>query len=267
MKLNLVSWKGVVLATAAVLLLAAMACGAAEETTAPAAAKAPEAPQAAAPAAKAAAGGGEAIQPKAPKAAEAAMAAVQDPSKAVEVAKVGQTKTIIERDAPISEAVAGYEYVPVPQVAGVYWDYVYTGPRPTTFGENPKFAEMVKAGQLPPVEERLPEVYKIVQPPHGIGVYGGTWRVTSTGSGPSNRRYWHKKNSDEFVKLPHVGFHTVSEDGLVYTFTLRDGLKWSDGNELTMEDIRFAWEDVNLNKVLHETPQTQWLDSVTGEIV
>ena len=269
MKVNLVSWKGVVLATAAVLLLAALACGAAEETTttAPKAPEAPQAAAAAAPAQAAAAGGGAAAQPKAPKAADAAMAAVQDPSQAVEVAKVGQTKTIIERDAPVKEAVAGYQYVPDTQVAGVYWDYVYTGPRPSTFGENPKFAEMVKAGQLPPVEERLPEAYKIVQPPHGIGVYGGTWRVTSTGSGPSNRRYWHKKNSDEFVKLPHVGFHTVSEDGKLYTFTLREGLKWSDGNELTMEDIRFAWEDVNLNKVLHETPQTQWLDSVTGNIV
>ena len=85
----------------------------------------------------------------------------------------------------------------------------------------------MKAGQLPPVEERLPEQYKIVQPPHGIGVYGGTWRITSQGSGPSNRLYWHKKNADELEKLPHVGFHTVSEDGLVYTFTLRKGLKWS----------------------------------------
>ena len=34
-----------------------------------------------------------------------------------------------------------------------------------------------------------------------------------------------------------------------------------------MEDIRFAWEDVNLNTVLHETPQGQWIDPVTGNIV
>ncbi len=267
MKLNLVSWKGVVLATAAVLLLAALACGAAEETTTTAAPAQPKAPEAAAAPMAAATGGGQAAAPEAPQAAQAAAAAVQDPSQAVKVEKVAQTKTIIERDAPVSAAVEGFQYVPEPQVPGVYWDFVYTGPAPTQFGENPKFAEMVKAGQLPPVEDRLPEQYKIVQPPHGIGTYGGTWRITSQGSGPSNRLYWHKKNSDEFVKLPHVGFHSVSEDGLVYTFTLRKGLKWSDGEPMTMEDIRFAWEDVNLNKVLHETPQTQWLDSVTGEIV
>jgi len=33
--------------------------------------------------------------------------------------------------------------------------------------------------------------------------------------------------------------HTVSEDGLVYEYNLRDGLKWSDGTTLTAEDI--AW--------------------------
>ena len=36
---------------------------------------------------------------------------------------------------------------------------------------------------------------------------------------------------------------------------------------MTMEDVRFAWEDVNLNRALHAFPQTQWLDSVTGNIV
>ncbi len=33
----------------------------------------------------------------------------------------------------------------------------------------------------------------------------------------------------------------VSADGLVYTFTLRDGLKWSDGQPLTSKDFLYAW--------------------------
>jgi oligopeptide transport system substrate-binding protein len=33
----------------------------------------------------------------------------------------------------------------------------------------------------------------------------------------------------------------VSEDGLVYTFTLRDGIRWSDGSPVTSEDFRYAW--------------------------
>ncbi|HRT81744.1 MAG TPA: peptide ABC transporter substrate-binding protein [Oscillospiraceae bacterium] len=35
--------------------------------------------------------------------------------------------------------------------------------------------------------------------------------------------------------------HTVSEDGKVYTFTLRDNLKWSDGKALTASDFVYSW--------------------------
>lgn len=34
--------------------------------------------------------------------------------------------------------------------------------------------------------------------------------------------------------------YTVSDDGLVYTFVLQDGLKWSDGEDLTAEDVAFS---------------------------
>ena len=33
----------------------------------------------------------------------------------------------------------------------------------------------------------------------------------------------------------------VSEDGLTYTFTIRDGAKWSNGDALTANDFLFAW--------------------------
>jgi oligopeptide transport system substrate-binding protein len=33
----------------------------------------------------------------------------------------------------------------------------------------------------------------------------------------------------------------ISDDGLVYTFKLRSGLKWSDGTPLTAEDFRYSW--------------------------
>lgn len=36
----------------------------------------------------------------------------------------------------------------------------------------------------------------------------------------------------------------VSEDGLTYTFTLRDGLKWSDGSDLTAKDFVYSWQRV-----------------------
>lgn len=36
--------------------------------------------------------------------------------------------------------------------------------------------------------------------------------------------------------------HTVSEDGLTYTFKLREGLKWSDGSPLTAADFEYSWK-------------------------
>lgn len=35
--------------------------------------------------------------------------------------------------------------------------------------------------------------------------------------------------------------HTVSGDGLTYTFKLREGLKWSDGKPLTANDFVYSW--------------------------
>ncbi|GAB4514943.1 MAG: peptide-binding protein [Anaerolineae bacterium] len=45
----------------------------------------------------------------------------------------------------------------------------------------------------------------------------------------------------------------ISEDGLTYTFHLRDGLKWSDGTPLTMEDFKFTYDAIASDKV--ETPR------------
>ena len=36
--------------------------------------------------------------------------------------------------------------------------------------------------------------------------------------------------------------YEVSDDGLTYTFHLRDGLKWSDGTPLTANDFVFSWK-------------------------
>lgn len=37
---------------------------------------------------------------------------------------------------------------------------------------------------------------------------------------------------------------TISDDGLEYTFTLREDLKWSDGVSITSADVVYAWEIV-----------------------
>ena len=34
----------------------------------------------------------------------------------------------------------------------------------------------------------------------------------------------------------------ASEDGLTWTFTMRDGLKWSDGTDLTAKDFEYSFK-------------------------
>ena len=47
--------------------------------------------------------------------------------------------------------------------------------------------------------------------------------------------------------------YTVSEDGTVYTFTLREGLKWSDGSPLTAKDFEYSWKRVLNPELASET--------------
>src|SRR5437016_11353373 len=52
---------------------------------------------------------------------------------------------------------------------------------PKTFKEAPMLAALVQAGQLPPVEQRLPQEPMVLKPVHEIGKYGGTMRRAFTG--------------------------------------------------------------------------------------
>ena len=53
---------------------------------------------------------------------------------------------------------------------------------------------------------------------------------------------------------------TVSEDGLTYTFTLRDGVEWSDGRPLTAQDIVFTYDAINTDSVA--SPRRSGFDTV-----
>lgn len=56
--------------------------------------------------------------------------------------------------------------------------------------------------------------------------------------------------------------HTLSEDGLTYTFTLRDGLKWSDGTAHTAQDYVYAFK-----RILTPETTAQYLNLVTDYVV
>ncbi len=53
-----------------------------------------------------------------------------------------------------------------------------------------------------------------------------------------------KFDKDDKVVPGLAESYEVSDDGLTWTFHLRDGLKWSDGSDLTAEDFVYSWKRV-----------------------
>ncbi|MCL4517323.1 MAG: peptide-binding protein [Firmicutes bacterium] len=54
---------------------------------------------------------------------------------------------------------------------------------------------------------------------------------------------------DLATQVPTVQNGGISKDGLVYTFHLRKGVKFHDGQPLTAEDVKFTWETLMNDKV------------------
>lgn len=158
---------------------------------------------------------------------------------------------------------------PAPEVPGEYWAYHgYDGPTPTTWYESPMSYQLVKAGKLPSLNDRVPppDDRGIVQGPSGIGEYGGTYRLTDKGLtlGEWHMSAWATRDSDGISWHPWVGKSwELSEDGRIYTFKLRKNMFWSDGSPFTIEDVRFAWEDIHYNKEMFPIVHTEYRDAVT----
>ncbi len=142
------------------------------------------------------------------------------------------------------------------------------GAAPATgkYREAPQLAERVQAGELPPVDERLPVEPTVVEVVEQIGVYGGTWRSGLLGV---SDRPWISRtmayepllrwSPDLTTIVPNVAHSwDVSEDGLEFTFHLHEGMRWSDGEPFTADDFVYWYDHVLLNDEL--TPvKPQWM--------
>ena len=118
-------------------------------------------------------------------------------------------------------------------------------------------ADLVKAGKLPPVDQRLPKNPMVMTGYEGIGKYGGTWRRAFQGvsdiNGPTkvvDRAWaWFDKNLNLIPR--QLESWSVSPDGKVWTIKMRQGLKWSDGKaEYTTDDIAYWYQYELQNKKL-----------------
>ena len=133
---------------------------------------------------------------------------------------------------------------------------------PPSFQEAPQLAELVKAGKLPPVAQRLPSEPMVIKPLAGIGRYGGTWRRAFIG--PSDGENGNRLvASDKPLFWDYTGTkiapavakgYEISADGKTTTLFLRRGMKWSDGAPFTVDDFMFWFDDLYGNKDIVPAP-------------
>lgn len=144
--------------------------------------------------------------------------------------------------------------------AAVALTFAVSGASAGVYRESPVLQERVEAQALPPVDERLPENPLLVQPVEDIGKYGGTWRMAMRRGrdhallirtiGYENLVRWNPEWTGVVPNLAQS--FDVNENATVYTFHLREGVRWSDGDPFDAEDIMFWYEAVLQNAVLTE---------------
>ena len=75
------------------------------------------------------------------------------------------------------------------------------------------------------------------------------------------------------TEVPTVENGLLSEDGLTYTFTLQEGVTFSDGTDLTAEDVKYSWDrvvEMNLPEgqatLFENVAETRVVDDLTFEV-
>ncbi len=132
--------------------------------------------------------------------------------------------------------------------------------------EAPVLAELVKAGTLPPVSERLPEEPLVVKVFDRIGTYGGTFQEAQQeykGEWPLMRLLtepWINLDYDHSTLIPWsiTKWEWQNDEASVIRMFIRKGMKWSDGEPITVDDYLFYCNDMLLNPDFLASPPS-WL--------
>ena len=216
---RILDYRLIIAVVLSVAMLGVLACGGADEEAAPAAAPAPA----------------PAVAPSAP-----VPPVPQAPAAPAAKAVVPKMEEATGEPALAGKYPTGHVKFNVPVAM------------PKSFSEAPMLAALVKAGSLPPVEERLPEEPLVLAPPESIGKYGGTWNriylyVGDHGAVGTDKTVIY--DGDGFTWMPFIPKEfDFSNGGRTITITLRKGHKWSDGTPYTADDYEFQWNEMMLNE-------------------
>jgi len=179
--------------------------------------------------------------------------------KEVPVEKVVKETVVVEKQVPVEKIVK--ETIVVEKEKLV--EKVVTA-TPLPYKEAPMLAALVRAGKLPPVEERLPEEPWVIPTLEGIGKHGGGIRRSFNGMsdnvGPTNfiRKglVWFNSKLEQTPRVAKSW--EVNADGSEWTFHLRKGMKWSDGAPFTSADVLWWWKNMETYKDIKATPSEYW---------
>ena len=124
----------------------------------------------------------------------------------------------------------------------------------------PVLQAQVDAGTLPDLADRIPvesDVYvEADNNPTETPSYGGTLRTNNGGKwyfGPITEEPLFRLLDDGTVEPNVAKGYERSDDGLVYTIHLREGMKWSDGEPFTAEDCVYYYNYILVTNVDNET--------------
>lgn len=171
----------------------------------------------------------------------------------------------MSKDLPVDQSytrrrflqVSGAMGFTVVATAGGGYAVAQTPAVPAELSQSPLFDSM----DLPPLAERIGSEPLVLDPLESVGTYGGQWRTALIG-GQDTAWLERTVNYDNLVTwavdwsevLPNVAqSFEASEDGRSYTFKLRAGHKWSDGQPFTSADVEFYVNNVANNRELNPT--------------
>jgi len=136
--------------------------------------------------------------------------------------------------------------------------------------------ELVKSGKLPPIEQRIPDEPMVIKPLREVGKYGGTWRRGFTG--PADFENFNRVMATDKPLFVDYTANTIVpsllkgwellDGGKTVRLALRKGLRWSDGQPFSADDVMFWYDDLYSNKEIIPTGTAEMsINGKPGQIV